>query len=101
MILCTLGTTFRRDMIWLIVNDADVETAKDVYVLNRIPFMDAFNLKEEEEKFADKIKKINRPRLMFTHLPYKWVSVDGYLKKRFFHEPVKRLSGNKLIQLLN
>ena len=71
MYLCTLGTTFRRDMIWLIVNDADVETAKDVYLLDRTPHMDAFNFKEGEEKFADKIKKMKRPRVMFTHLPYK------------------------------
>ena len=58
-------------MIWLVANDGDVSTAKDVFLLDRVLFMDAFNLKEEQEKFVDKVKKMKRPRVMFTHLPYK------------------------------
>ena len=58
-------------MIWLIVNDADVQTAKDIYQLDRVLIMDTANLKEGEAKFTEKIKSIKSPRIMFTHLPYR------------------------------
>ena len=73
------GTTFTQEIVWCIQNNLDFETAKSIYPLLRVPFLEFITITEfltgKEGNFVpfDSIAPINEmpsPRVVKSHLPY-------------------------------
>ena len=71
LITCLIGTTFRRQIIWLVANNADVETAKKEMLRYRVPHLDRYNTEEGDKTSTEIADDLESPRLLFTHLPYR------------------------------
>ncbi|XP_047099393.1 luciferin sulfotransferase-like [Schistocerca piceifrons] len=68
------GTTWTQEMVWLLMNDLDFRTARQVCLPERSPFLEYSALVPEEGKagIADTIELAQRmtsPRLIKSHLP--------------------------------
>lgn len=75
------GTTWMREMVWLLMNDCDIEEAKRTLLNKRIPFIDMAalasfegNIKEElgmsAEEWIDNIENFPSPKILKSHLPF-------------------------------
>ena len=63
------GTTWLSQIVWLILNDCDIETSRKIPVNKRCHFLE---LSIGEHPNIDEVEKIVSPRLIKTHLPYKF-----------------------------
>ncbi|KAK6620455.1 hypothetical protein RUM44_006856 [Polyplax serrata] len=70
------GTTWTQEMVWLLKNNLDFETAKSTHLRERSPFLElALIMSEDEGKLSeipDTIKlaaQAKRPRCIKSHLP--------------------------------
>ncbi|CAH0389180.1 unnamed protein product [Bemisia tabaci] len=87
------GTTWTQEMVWLLENNLDFETAKDKLLLERVPFFEAVSLvtqdflvKDENEKdiFGDTIAFTHEqpsPRVIKTHLPARLLPLEIWTRK--------------------
>ena len=72
------GTTWTSEMVWLLVNNCDIQSAKSVPLHDRMQFMEmpallpnAKNLTQDSIKsIFDKMKGVDRPRILVSHLPF-------------------------------
>ncbi|XP_058828218.1 luciferin sulfotransferase-like [Topomyia yanbarensis] len=65
------GTTWVQEMVWLISNDLDFNTARATVIRDRSPFLEVstiFDIGEESSSFAYTTETPS-PRLIKTHLP--------------------------------
>lgn len=65
------GTTWCQEMVWLICNDLDYDTAKTKHLKKRFPFLDIsliHDLPDGRISF-DNVKSMTSPRFIKTHLP--------------------------------
>ncbi|XP_058462931.1 luciferin sulfotransferase-like [Malaya genurostris] len=65
------GTTWVQEMVWLICNDLDYNTARTTVIRDRSPFLEVstiFNIGEESSSFAYTTETPS-PRFIKTHLP--------------------------------
>ena len=65
-----IGTTFRRQLIWLVANDADTVTAREVKLRYRVPHLDPHTIEEGDKAATEVANDLKSPRVLFTHLPY-------------------------------
>ncbi|XP_065082225.1 sulfotransferase 1 family member D1-like [Ochlerotatus camptorhynchus] len=65
------GTTWCQEMIWLICNDLDYETAGSIKLYNRFPFMELGGLLDLPPGFDpfQEILSMSSPRFIKSHLP--------------------------------
>uniref|UniRef100_A0A1I8M3L5 Sulfotransferase domain-containing protein n=1 Tax=Musca domestica TaxID=7370 RepID=A0A1I8M3L5_MUSDO len=63
------GTTWMQELVWLVMNDYDFETAKNTNLEVRSPFME-FNymITTDLEKCLEPIENLKHPRLIKSHL---------------------------------
>lgn len=65
------GTTWTQELIWLVCNGLDFQTAKDVSIDARFPFIDLSGLRDLPEPFnplRDALE-MSSPRFIKSHLP--------------------------------
>ncbi|KAJ9573815.1 hypothetical protein L9F63_008797 [Diploptera punctata] len=65
------GTTWSQEMLWLLINDLDFETARTINLSRRSPCIDTKYIGKEHQ-FPDTIKgteEFKSPRLIKSHLP--------------------------------
>ena len=73
------GTTWTQEIIWQIINNLDLETAKNPFGLDRVPFLEVSALKSKSDCpppfmkdpiiFADNMPTTN-PRVMKSHMTF-------------------------------
>jgi len=66
------GTTWTQEMVWMIMNDCDVEAAKEKLQI-RSPFIEWPTLPQIEASVSmdyDKIEAMSSPRVLKSHLPF-------------------------------
>ncbi|XP_070509000.1 luciferin sulfotransferase-like [Chironomus tepperi] len=86
VILCGFprsGTSMMQEMIWLIMNDFDVEKAKAVQRGIRVPiieFYDFYQSNRHEGPYP-KIDDLPRPRTFKSHMPVQLLPDDVWIKK--------------------
>ncbi|XP_065058926.1 sulfotransferase 1B1-like [Rhopilema esculentum] len=75
------GTTWAREMVWCLLNDCQLEKAKQKQLNERIPFIDMAviadfdgNCEKElglkSEEVIDKLRKLPSPKTLKSHLPF-------------------------------
>lgn len=64
------GTTWMQELVWLVLNDFDFETARNVHLEKRGPFLETdFYFNEDITRAFKPIEDLKSPRLIKTHLP--------------------------------
>ncbi|XP_055693971.1 sulfotransferase 1 family member D1-like [Lutzomyia longipalpis] len=66
------GTTWTQEMVWQICNDLDYETAKNVALIERFPFIEFGSILARDLELTDEVsraEKMPSPRMIKTHLP--------------------------------
>jgi len=68
------GTTWTQEITWLLMNKADIVTAKEKDLFSRSPFLEMpmmfISSEEEAEGVIAKIDSMPSPRLIKSHLPF-------------------------------
>uniref|UniRef100_A0A1I8NMJ0 Sulfotransferase domain-containing protein n=1 Tax=Stomoxys calcitrans TaxID=35570 RepID=A0A1I8NMJ0_STOCA len=63
------GTTWMQELLWLVMNDFDFETAKREHLEVRTPFMEFdYAISNDLENCFKPIERLKRPRLVKSHL---------------------------------
>ncbi|KAG5667156.1 hypothetical protein PVAND_015153 [Polypedilum vanderplanki] len=84
------GTTLMQEIIWLILNDYDVEKAKSADTYNRAQWFDFFNVvhKLQVQFLPDQIWTV-KPKIIHIHRDVKDVAISLYhLRKNSLHDDV-------------
>ncbi|XP_049841721.1 luciferin sulfotransferase-like [Schistocerca gregaria] len=67
------GTTWSQEMVWLLMNDCDLEKAKQTPLTERFPFLEITsvtpNLSVKVPHSIDQVQSMKSPRLIKSHLP--------------------------------
>ncbi|XP_055611862.1 luciferin sulfotransferase-like [Uranotaenia lowii] len=63
------GTTWTQEMVWLICNDLDFETARNTHLRQRSPFLEISTLHKDRGNAFELLKNMPGPRVIKTHLP--------------------------------
>ncbi|KAG5667159.1 hypothetical protein PVAND_015156 [Polypedilum vanderplanki] len=81
------GTTLMQEIIWLILNDYDVEKAKSADTYNRAQWFDFFNVVHKIQGVdADYMDKMPRPRIFKSHLPVQFLPDQNWtVKPKIIH----------------
>ncbi|KAM7360712.1 sulfotransferase 1E1-like [Cochliomyia hominivorax] len=76
------GTTWMQELLWLVMNDYDFETAKAEHLELRTPFLEFDYIVNENLDTAFKpLETLNRPRLIKTHLCLPLLPAQLWYKK--------------------
>jgi len=74
------GTTWTQEITWLLMNKADVVTAKEKDLFSRSPFLEMpmmfITSDEEAEEVIGKLDSMPSPRLIKSHLPFELLPPD-------------------------
>uniref|UniRef100_A0A1I8M595 Sulfotransferase domain-containing protein n=1 Tax=Musca domestica TaxID=7370 RepID=A0A1I8M595_MUSDO len=63
------GTTWMQELLWLVMNDYDFETAKNTNLEQRSPFMEFdYMIHSDLDRSLKPIEDLKRPRLVKSHL---------------------------------
>uniref|UniRef100_A0A182NEB1 Sulfotransferase domain-containing protein n=1 Tax=Anopheles dirus TaxID=7168 RepID=A0A182NEB1_9DIPT len=63
------GTTWCQEMVWLICNDLNFDTAQAESLHTRFPFLDVSLIHDTQLSSFDRVQQTKRPRFIKTHLP--------------------------------
>lgn len=85
------GTTWTQELVWLLGNNFDYDTAKQKLLLQRFPFLEAVSIinqndliQENGTLFGDTISFVQEqqsPRFIKSHLPVQLLPKDIWVKK--------------------
>ncbi|XP_049861235.1 luciferin sulfotransferase-like [Schistocerca gregaria] len=78
------GTTWTQEMVWLIGNDCDFETAKKKKLNERVPFIEFVAISRYTGPDGDTLQRctdLPRPRFIKSHLPYELLPQQLWTKK--------------------
>ena len=67
-----VGTTWMKQLVWLIQHDGDVAAARETRLSMRVEFMDKSGLLEPSKTGIDFILEEPHPRTIHSHLPAKY-----------------------------
>eukprot|EP00112_Aurelia_sp_Birch-Aquarium-sp1_P019643 Seg4902.2 transcript_id=Seg4902.2/GoldUCD/mRNA.D3Y31 product="Sulfotransferase 1C4" protein_id=Seg4902.2/GoldUCD/D3Y31 len=86
------GTTWTQELVWCVQNDCDIEKAKSMPLMQRVPFMDMPMIADfmPKDKMPDmpqlqgdmlaRMEKMPSPRMLKSHLPF-YLLPDDLLDK--------------------
>ncbi|XP_055611864.1 luciferin sulfotransferase-like [Uranotaenia lowii] len=63
------GTTWAQEMVWLICNDLNFETALNTHLRQRSPFFEISTLDKDRSNTVEFLKTAPSPRIIKTHFP--------------------------------
>ncbi|XP_073819763.1 sulfotransferase 1E1-like [Musca autumnalis] len=76
------GTTWMQELLWLVMNDYDFETAKNIDLEKRSPFMEFdYIFHRDLERSLKPVENLKRPRLVKSHLALPLLPAQIWKKK--------------------